>query len=182
MAKHFEIGEFPFHATEKRLPDEIYARALDRVVVSMLDVVVINPSGELFLGKRAWEPAKDLFWIIGGARNRGESFEETAEGHCKHELGIEVGPARFQEVGFYSYAFAKRRQNPEGNGIHTDSTVFAVQLTTEEVMMLKPNEEYSEVMWIRPEEVAQRAGEFHPAIVQICKDYLLSCSRHDSAV
>ena len=182
MGQHFEIGEFPFDKTEKRLPDEVYARALDRLVISTLDIAVLNPAGEIFLGKRAWEPAKDLFWIIGGTRNRGESFEETAVRYCRHELGIEIEPARFREVGFYYYAFAKRRQAPENNGVHTDSSVFAIRLTDVEVAAIKPNEEYSEVRWLRPGEVIQGSGEFHPAIVQICKDYLVSCSPRSSAV
>lgn len=182
MGNHFEIGKFPFDKTEKRLPDEIYARALDRLVISCLDVAVLNPAGELFLGKRAWEPAKDLFWIVGGARDRGESFEETAARHCEHELGIVVEPSRFQQLGSYSYAFAKRRQPPEDNGSHTDSVVFTIRLNDAEASTIRPNEEYSEVRWIRPSDVVQRTDEFQPAIVQICKDYLVSCSPRGSAV
>lgn len=172
MTKHFEIEAFPRDTTEKRLPDEIYSRALDRFIISTLDIAVFNPAGELFLGKRAWEPAKDLFWIIGGARNRGESFEETAQRLCKAELGLEIDPQRFQALDFYSYAFPRRRQVPEENGVHTDTHVFSVQLTDAETEALQPNEEYTETMWIRPDEVVRRATEFHPAVVQICLDYL----------
>lgn len=172
MGEHFVTGEFPFYKTQKRLPDDVYGQALDRFVISTLDLVVLSPKGEMFLGKRSWEPAKDVFWIVGGARNRGESFEETAARNLKRELGIELEPSRFQKLGFYSLAFAKRRQLPEENGTHTDSHAYIVKLTGEEVAALKLNEEYLENMWILPEELVKRAVEFHPAIVQVSKDYL----------
>lgn len=176
MGKHFVTGTFPFEKTVKRLPDDVYGQALDRFVISTLDLVVANPKGEIFLGKRAWEPAKNVFWIVGGARNRGESFEETAARNLKRELGVELEPSRFQKLGFYSLAFEKRRQAPEENGTHTDSHVYTVQLTDAEVAALKPNEEYLENMWILPEDIVKRADEFHPAIVQVCKDYLAAKS------
>ena len=172
MAKHFATGKFPFHATAKKLPDDAYGQALDRFVISTLDLVVANSAGEILLGKRAWEPAKDVFWIVGGARDRGESFEETAVRHLKRELGIELEPMRFWEIGFYSLAFAKRRQAPEDHGTHTDSHVYAVQLSDAEVTAIKPNEEYSATIWILPGEVVRKSKEFHPAIVQICRDFL----------
>lgn len=172
MKKHFASGSFPFDATAQRLPDDTYGIALDRFVISTLDVVVAKPSGEILLGKRAWEPAKDAFWIIGGARNRGESFEETASRHLARELGIRVDPKRFSMLDCYSLAFAKRRQHPQDHGVHTDSHVFTVKLSESEVASLKPNEEYQSTIWIFPAKVIRQSATFDPAIVQICKDYL----------
>lgn len=172
MPNHFVSGEFPFHKTEKKLPDDIYGRALDRFVISALDVLVVRQSGEILLGKRSWEPAKDVFWIIGGARNRGEYFEETASRHVKRELGIPIDPNRFRMLGCYSLAFAKRRQHPEEHGVHTDSHVFVTNLTDSEVAAIQLNEEYQESKWIMPKEVVKQSDTFHPAVVQICKDYL----------
>lgn len=172
MIRHFTIGKFPFHATVKRLTDEVYSQALDRFVISTLDLLAVNPKGEIFLGKRAWEPLKGMFFVVGGARNRGESFEETASRILASELGVQVESHRFLPLGCYSLAFEKRRQAPENHGSHTDSHVYVIELSDAEVESAKPNEEYLESMWILPEEILKKEGEFHPAIAQVCKDYL----------
>jgi ADP-ribose pyrophosphatase YjhB (NUDIX family) len=172
MAKHFIAQDFPFQATKNRLPDKTYSQALDRLVISTLDIIVVKPNGKILLGKRCWEPLKGEFFLLGGSRQRGESFELTAARLLNSELGIEAETTRFQALGFYSFAFSKRRQPPRDHGVHTDSHVFMVKLTSAEVALIKPNREYLEMMWVLPNELVKRVNEFHPAIVQICQDFI----------
>ena len=176
--QHFETGNFK-KPTKKEyfLPNEEYGRALRALVISTCDIAVLNSGGKLLLAKRTWEPAKGQFWIIGGRRIPGESFGESALRNLKHELGIEVTPARFQYLGGYSMVFAKRRQAPKQDGVHTDSTVMIVHLSEQEMTAIEPNEEYSETQWFVLQDVVKRSSEFHPAIVQISEDLLAAPSQ-----
>lgn len=59
------------------LPDDEYARALDTFVIVCVDIAIVNPNGQMILGKRQQEPHAD-WWIIGGRMWAGETFETTA--------------------------------------------------------------------------------------------------------
>ncbi|MBI1984977.1 MAG: NUDIX domain-containing protein [Candidatus Wildermuthbacteria bacterium] len=158
------------------MPDDIWFLVQDSIVISCADALVIqvSPQAEAFilLGKRTYEPAKGLWWCIGGRKNPGESHEEGAARNVKRELGITIDPLRFKFLGSYSLVWAKRRHGPQEHGVHDDSNVSVVFLTDGEKGRITPNKEYSEVRWFSIQEILGQSSEFHPAIVKMCQDFL----------
>lgn len=168
MDRHFVTGSFVSHAGF--LGETEYAAVLDSIVIACVDIILVNITGEMLLGKRTTEPQPD-YWIIGGRMKPGESLEEAAARNLKRELGIELGTDRFTYLTTLSLVWARRAQEPKDNGSHTISVTMVANVSDGEIAGIRPNEEYSELLWIRPATVRYGTG-FHPALVQYAEELL----------
>jgi len=155
--------------------DREYAAVLDSIVIACVDIILINGMREMLLGKRTREPQPD-YWIIGGRMKPGESFEEAAARNIKRELGIELGPERFTYLTTLSLVWARRAQEPKDNGSHMISITMAANVNDEEIASIRPNDEYSELRWIRPATIRYGTG-FHPALIQYAEELLAHIAR-----
>jgi ADP-ribose pyrophosphatase YjhB (NUDIX family) len=144
MLYHFIEEGFRSHID--RLGDREYSRVLNSIVITCVDVILLNTKGEMLLGKRSYHPAK-TWWIAGGRMRPGESFEEAAVRNIKRELGLIIAPERFSYLGTYSFVWAIRRQPPVENGSHCVSITMTLKVTDEEAALIKPSEEYTETRW-----------------------------------
>ena len=162
---HFHEEGFISHS--KFLSDEDYAKVLDNVVITCVDICVVNMEGKILLGKRTWYPLPDWF-IIGGRMKTGESFNEAASRNIKRELGLNISPDRFERLWEYSMAWAKRAQSPQENGSHTVSIAMLLKLYPHEEMEIKHNEEYESVKWVQVDEIINDLS-LHPALNQLAK-------------
>lgn len=173
-ARHYAEPGFTSHACF--MEDDEYGRALDSLVISCVDLVLVN-GGKILLGKRDQLPQKD-WWIIGGRMRPGESFEETAQRNAKRELNLDIAPERFSFLTVFSTVWSKRAQSPQENGTHTISTVMFAVISNSEKNAIVYNDEYSETQWVSPEEILE--GEFHGAVKQ-CAQAVLSL-RHQQHI
>lgn len=164
--RHFVTGEFNSHAGF--LPDEIYTKVLDNIVITCVDIVVVH-QGKILLGKRAIEPNKD-WWVVGGRMKPGESFEDAAARNIKRELNLEAQPSSFQYLNTQSLVWPSRAQAPKEHGCHDVVITMVLRITAEEKKNIKPNNEYEEIRWISPSEILTGCFKPHPALVQHAKD------------
>lgn len=98
-----------------------YKEIIKALPILCVDVVVRNPKNEYLLVKRANEPLKGHWWVIGGRVFRGETMEQAAIRKVKEEASLDV--TNLELIGYYEETF---RENPFGTdgGIHTVSIVF----------------------------------------------------------
>ncbi len=148
--------------------DREYAKVLDSIVKATTDVVIINPKGEMLLGKRSYYPAKG-WWIIGGRMVPGEKVQEAAARNIKRELKLIISPKRFSYLGTYSLVWPKRRQIPEENGTHDMLIMMALFIGHREAAAIKLNEEHEGIKWQKLELTAKDAKLF-PALRQCARD------------
>lgn len=114
--RHYETGSFPKERAPVRLSDEAYGLALDAIVKACVDVVLVHrDSKKVLLGNRRVQPQPGL-WFIGGRMIPGESPEETAARHVKHDTKLAIAPSAFSFVTVSSYVWALRHQPPAVNG------------------------------------------------------------------
>ena len=152
------------------LPDDEYAKALDTFVIVCVDIVIIDPNGQIVLGKRQQEPHSD-WWIIGGRMRAGETFETTASRSVLREVGIDIAPSSFKLVNFYNQIWDTKAQG-EG-GCHTLSVTLQCRITDEQVGMIRLNQEYADMKWISPNEIlSANVSEYHPILRQMMRDYV----------
>jgi ADP-ribose pyrophosphatase YjhB (NUDIX family) len=153
------------------LTDEVYAEALDSLVVCCADAAVMH-DGLWLLGKRRWLPHPD-WWVIGGRMRKGELIEQALGRNLRRELGLDIGQERLRSViGYYNLIWDTRAQQPTSNGCHLFSIVTLVQLSDEERAGMRFNEEYADSQWIEPWQVIEHARDFHPCLVQIARDII----------
>ncbi|MCG2776728.1 MAG: NUDIX domain-containing protein [Desulfobacterales bacterium] len=104
------------------IPADEYARIIEALPILCVDVVVRNSMDEYLLVKRANEPLKDQWWVVGGRVLKGESLDQAAIRKVREEAGLEV---KFvQPIGYYEDSF---ETNPFGGAIklHSVSVVFS---------------------------------------------------------
>lgn len=165
---YFRDPDFQSHATGQ-MSDDVYGQVLDNICIACCDIIVVNPAGEILLGKRAWEPLAD-WWIQGGRMKPGESFEEACARNAKRELGLTIDPERFEEMRSYIHNWGKRRQEPSDHGSCTASIVHVLYLTKEECGQIKHNEEYIGVQWSKPSKIYGNP-EFCELLQQVAYDF-----------
>lgn len=150
------------------MSDEEYALALDCKVLQCLDILATRDDGRVLLGKRTRQPQKD-WWVFGGAMPRGYDPQTGVSMNFRRETSVQIEPERFQMVGWYSLLWELRAQQPQTNGCHTTTTVYSVALTEDEIALLTPDDEYSAIKWVWPQDVLD--GDYHPALKTIIEDY-----------
>lgn len=161
------------HKPGGHLPESIYSQALDALVIGCTDVIPVY-NGHILIGQRTWEP-QSSWWCFGGRMRKGELFEAAAARNLKRELfsdadEIEIQLDRFVLVGVYNLLWDTRAQEPTENGCHMISVTMLLRLEDTEVASLHPNEEYSDIQWVLPNEILQNSNAYHPCLVQMAED------------
>jgi colanic acid biosynthesis protein WcaH len=106
------------------IPAEEYSHIIQLLPIICVDIVIQNRAGEYLLVKRANEPLKNHWWVVGGRVLKGETLKEAAARKVKEETGLPVG--KIIPIGYYEEVF---NTNPFGvsTQFHTVSVVFHMQ-------------------------------------------------------
>lgn len=173
--QHFVTGNF--HSRAAHLGDAEYGRMLDSLVIACVDCVLLC-QGKILLGQRVREPQAG-WWVIGGRMRPGESFPLTAQRKCREELGLNITPNHFHYLATTSLVFAKRAQPPQHHGCHTVSITMWVNITTQEVARIRPNDEYRALRW-RP--LGQVMGDqaLHPVLRQYARQAMVALKKRSA--
>ena len=81
------------------IPREQYAKIIDVLPILCVDIMVQNSKDEYLLVKRANEPLKGQWWVIGGRVLKGETLEEAAIRKVKEEVGLDISSVK--PIGYY---------------------------------------------------------------------------------
>lgn len=103
------------------IPEEQYKQILEVLPILCVDVIIKNQRGEILLIKRANDPLKGKWWVIGGRVLKGESLEQAAIRKITEEVGLEV--TRVKLVGYYEDMLEKNNFG-SSTPIHSVSVVF----------------------------------------------------------
>ena len=104
------------------IPTEQYKQIIEVLPILCVDVVITNTKGEYLLIKRANEPRKGQWWVIGGRLLKGETLEEAVVRKVREETSLNVEAA--YPIGYYE---AVSQENPFGVAprLHAVSVVFS---------------------------------------------------------
>jgi hypothetical protein len=86
---------------------------------------------------------------MGGRMKTGETPEESMARLVLREQDLRVNPSRFRLLGYHSYHWARRQQQPSQNGTCDLSIVFTLALESGEAEQIRMDEkEYSEFRYL----------------------------------
>ena len=104
------------------IPAEQYKQIIEVLPILCVDVVVMNGRLEYLLVKRANEPMKGQWWVIGGRVLKGETLEQAAIRKVREEVSLNVETV--QPIGYYEIV---SQENPFGLAAryHAVSVVFS---------------------------------------------------------
>ena len=81
------------------IPRKKYSKILEILPILCVDIIIKNSDDQYLLIKRANEPLKNQWWVIGGRVFKGETLKEAAQRKVKEEVGLVS--SKFNLAGFY---------------------------------------------------------------------------------
>ena len=121
------------------LPFEFYVDIHRSVPLCCVDLVVLY-RGKLLFVKRANEPAKGEWWLIGGRVLRGETLVAAARRLLRSEAGLDI--ERVEKLGC-DETFFDTDPFGHGAGTHTINVVLKVTATGDAVKLDPTSEAFS---------------------------------------
>lgn len=95
----------------------------NEIISYAADVIVINPSDEILLIQRDWDPFKGMWALPGGHVDKGETGAEAAARELYEEAGLTASP---EELTLMQIADAPNR-DPRGRYV---SAVYLLEVVT----------------------------------------------------
>lgn len=86
------------------IPNKLYKKIVELVPILCVDVI-LTYKDQYLLVKRATEPLKDEWWIVGGRALKGEKTIDAARRKCKEEVGLNV--SQLKMVGVYEDSYER---------------------------------------------------------------------------
>jgi colanic acid biosynthesis protein WcaH len=120
-----------------------------------IDLIVRSPEGRILVGRRMFEPAKNVFFVPGGRITKNETRAAAFRRLSREELGLEleIGEARFR--GVHEHMYPTNRFGRDGFGTHYVTLAYEMQLRLS--MAALPKEQHGEYRWMTPEELLNSA-------------------------
>jgi colanic acid biosynthesis protein WcaH len=113
-------------------------------LVSM-DLVVRAPDGRVLVGRRKYEPARNMFFLVGGRITKNESRSAAFRRLTREELGIEVPIEQARFLGVYDHFYPTNRFERKGFGTHY--VVLGYELGLDPHTANLPTEQHAEYLW-----------------------------------
>jgi len=115
------------------IPAEHYKQIIEVLPILCVDVIVRNNRDEYLLIKRANEPRKGEWWVIGGRLLKGETLEQAVVRKVWEETGLKVEAG--YPIGYYEDV---SQENPFGltEPLHAVSVVFSTVVTNNQPIKL----------------------------------------------
>jgi colanic acid biosynthesis protein WcaH len=113
------------------LPD--YKNIIKSVPILCVDVIAQNSVGEYLLLKRANEPLKNIWWVIGGRVHKGELMIQAAIRKVKEETSLNI--KNLNLMGYYEEIFDKNSFNINSK-LHTVSIVYSTVINSDQKIKL----------------------------------------------
>lgn len=148
---------------KKKIPLKLYKKIIGLMPICCVDAV-FKSGNKVFLFKRAYEPAKNEWWLIGGRVLKGETLKDAVIRKVKEEAGVEVNILKI--IGVYETFFkiSRFKANKKRISTHTISVCFVVK-PIKKGFKLKLNEEYDSYKAITKVE-----RNLHPYIKAVLMD------------
>lgn len=124
------------------IPKEEYLNIIKNTQINSVDMIIFNNEGEVLLGKRNNEPAKNSWFVPGGKIKKFETLQEATKRKSKEELGIELNYEK--ELGVYYHNYLNNFVN---DNFGTNFIVFAVTMTIHKTINLQEDDQHNELRW-----------------------------------
>jgi len=124
------------------LNQEVFASIVHNTPLISIDLIVENSKGQILLGKRINEPAKDFWFVPGGRIFKDETLDAAFERTTKEEIGLDIKREDATFIDVYEHFY---NNNVFDNQFSTHYVVLAHKITTDEELVL--NEQHEKYEW-----------------------------------
>jgi colanic acid biosynthesis protein WcaH len=124
-----------------------------------IDLVITNKAGEVLLGLRVNEPAKNTWFVPGGRICKDERIEEAFGRISETELGIRLDISGARPLGVFQHLYDSNFTETPGISTHYIVLAYALQLDLPVERL--PMDQHQACRWW-PEAELLAAGDVHP--------------------
>ena len=121
------------------IPEEDYAKIIKLLPLFCIDFLIKCGSNYLFI-KRAEQPLKDVYWVIGGRLRFKETIDQFARRVQTREIGRYFENRRL--VAFSNYFFP---DVPDAKATHTPSLLYLVEV--DEMFIPEIDDTHLDYIW-----------------------------------
>ena len=107
------------------IPEADYKKMIAALPILCVDIALQDDAGRYLLIKRANEPLKDQWWVIGGRVLKGETCEQAARRKLKEEVNVEG--VELKMLGLYEDFFDRNSLGID-TMYHTVSVVYRAKV------------------------------------------------------
>jgi colanic acid biosynthesis protein WcaH len=143
------------------LPEETFLNIVQNAPLVSIDLIVRNPEGEILLGWRKNEPAKNTFFVPGGRILKNETISSAFGRITESELGYCEDISNSHFVGVFEHIYATNFSEQQGVGTHY--VVLAYELPLRMSSSSLPPTQHDRYEWMSPEALLQKP-EVHPLV------------------
>tara|TARA_B100000927_G_scaffold32333_1_gene23494 strand:- start:53 stop:472 length:420 start_codon:yes stop_codon:yes gene_type:complete len=132
------------------IPEDDYQKIIKTMPVFCADFLIFAERKYLLI-KRKEEPAKDVYWVVGGRLRYKETMEELAERVMKQEIGQSF--SNFKIIGYSNYIFP---ETPDSRATHTPTLLHIVEAN--KMFEPKIDNKHTDYIWSEklPEELIKQ--------------------------
>jgi len=151
--------------TRNYIPDKIYKEILTNIPFCAVDIVFLNKAkNKTLLFKRKNEPAKGIYFTIGGRLHRKENLLECALRQAKTELNISLVPTKT----VFSGIIVEHWKNSKFRVSCDNVCIFYSYILDDENITIKFDDQHSDYKWFRIDD-----SSLHPYIKEKIRQILL---------
>ena len=138
------------------LSKSIFNTIIENTPLVAIDLIIKNQSGNILLGRRVNEPAKNYLFVPGGRIYKNETFATAFERITYNELGTKFLLSNANYHGHYEHFYDKSVDN---ENISTHYIVLAYELFVTNLASL-PFRQHKEYFWVSIHDIIKN-GEVH---------------------
>jgi colanic acid biosynthesis protein WcaH len=142
----------------KMLSRDELAEVVKNAPLVSIDLVVKNSRGEVLVGRRTNEPAKDYWFVPGGRILKDERIAEAFGRIAYDELGIRPAIEEARFLGVFEHLYPNNFTESEDFSTHY--VVLAYEVPIDETAVISPDDQHSEYKWLNKE--SDKEANVHP--------------------
>ena len=114
-----------------------------------LDLVVLNPRGEVLVGLRTNKPAEGFWFVPGGRIQKDERLDDAFRRLTGEELGHPIGLAEASPLGVYEHLYEDNFAGAPG--VSTHYVVIAHRVALDLDLAALPGAQHARWKWLAPD-------------------------------
>ncbi|MDP6375685.1 MAG: GDP-mannose mannosyl hydrolase [Pseudomonadales bacterium] len=133
---------------ETMLPRERFLEVIANAPLVSIDLIVRSRQGDVLMGWRRNEPARDHWFVPGGRICKGETVEDAFGRLCLEELGFAMTLEATRLVGVFTHLYDNNFAGVEG--VSTHYVVIAYEVLVEPDLSTLPTSQHRNYKWVSP--------------------------------
>lgn len=137
--------------TPQKLEFDDFIEVVRLAPLVSIDLIIENKKGQVLLGMRQNEPAKDFWFVPGGRILKDERIPNAFERIFKDELGLDVNYNQAGFIGVFEHIYSTNSALKEGFGTHY--VVLSHRIKLECDLEIISDNQHSEFVWFDRQQI-----------------------------